>query len=265
MPLTAGLYWESHGRPAGPTLILSSGLGGSGGYWAPNLAALGERYRVIVYDHRGTGRSDRALGGVLTVEAMADDLRALMDGIGIASATVIGHALGGHIGLALALAAPERVTRLVAINAWAKLDPHTARCFDTRLALLRDSGARAYFHAQPLFLFPPQWISDHTDRLQAEEEEHLAHFPGAETIQRRIAAVRHFNIIERLGEIGTRTLVIAAEDDMLVPPSCSERLAEGLPDAQLARLASGGHACNVTRADHFNTWLIDWLDAEAEE
>jgi aminoacrylate hydrolase len=261
MPTIAGLFVEQHGPANGPPILLSSGLGGSGAYWAPNLAALRAQHRVITYDHRGTGRSDRVVTGDLTVEAMAADVVAVLDALGIARVTMIGHALGGHIGLALALAAPERLERLVVINGWAKLDPHTARCFDTRLALLRDSGPRAYLHAQPLFLYPPQWISDHHDALQAEEEVHLAHFPGAAMIQRRVAAVRRFNISGRLDEIATPTLLVAADDDMLVPPSASERLAAGIPRAQLARMATGAHACNVTRAEHFNMWLLDWLDA----
>ncbi len=257
--LAGGLYWEEHGPPGAPVLLLSSGLGGSAGYWAPNLAALAAQHRVLLYDHRGTGRSDRVIEGMLTVERMADDMRIVMAAAGAERATVIGHAAGGLAGLALALAAPERVERLVVINGWARLDPHTARCFDTRLVLLRN-GARPYLHAQPLFLYPPQWISDNHDRLQVEEEELLAHFPDAEMVQRRIAAVRHFNILGRMGEVRTPTLLIASDDDMLVPPSCSEVLAKGIPGAQLARLTSGGHACNVTRADNFNRWLLAWLD-----
>ena len=262
MGITGGIHWEEHGQPDGPAILLSSGLGGSGSYWQPNLSALGAGHRVITYDHRGTGRSDAHVPGDLTVEAMAADVIALMDAIGLESCTFIGHALGGHIGLALALSAPERLERLVVINGWAKLDPHTARCFDTRLALLKDSGPRAYLHAQPLFLFPPQWISDHHDRLQDEEEDMLAHFPGVEMIQRRVAAVRRFNIAGRLDEIRVPTLLVASDDDMLVPPSASEKLAAGIPGAQFARMAAGAHACNVTRAEHFNLWLLDWLDGE---
>ena len=262
MGIAGGIHWAEHGQPDGPAILLSSGLGGSGSYWQPNLSALGAGHRVITYDHRGTGRSDAHVPGDLTVDAMAADVDALMDAIGLQSCTFIGHALGGHIGLGLALAAPERLDRLVVINGWAKLDPHTARCFDTRLALLSDSGPRAYLHAQPLFLYPPQWISDHHDRLQDEEEDMLAHFPGAEMIQRRVAAARRFNIAGRLDEIRVPTLLVASDDDMLVPPSASEKLAAGIPGAQFARMAAGAHACNVTRAEHFNLWLLDWLDGE---
>ena len=262
MPDARGIHWESHGQPDGPVILLSSGLGGSGSYWQPNLAALAARHRVITYDHRGTGRSDRHVAGDLTVESMAAHVVALMDTIGIDRCPFLGHALGGHIGLALALAAPARLDRLVVINGWAQLDLHTARCFDTRLALLRNSGPRAYLHAQPLFLYTPKWIADHHDRLQDEEEAMLAHFPGAEMIERRVAAVRRFNIAGRLDEIRVPTLLVAADDDMLVPPSASEKLAGGIHGAEFARMASGGHACNVTRAEHFNMWLLDWLHSE---
>ena len=264
MPEADGLFWEEHGPADAPTLILSAGLGGAATFWQPNIAALAEQHRVIAYDHRGTGRSARDVPGDLTIAAMATDLSLLVHALGRPRPTLIGHAIGGMIGLAAALADPDLLGRLVVINGWARLDPHTARCFDTRLSLLRDSGVRAYLHAQPLFLYPAPWISDHHARLADEEEAAIAHFPGAEMIQRRIAAARRFDIVDRLPALSVPTLLVASDDDMLVPHGCSDAMAKGLPQAQLARMATGGHACNVTRADHFNMWLLDWLDSDAE-
>jgi aminoacrylate hydrolase len=254
----AGLYWEEHGPADGPPVILSPGLGGSAAYWTPNLAALAADHRVILYDHRGTGRSSRELAFNVSVEDMARDVLALMDGIGLASATLVGHAAGGAIGLALALAAPERLDRLVVINGWSRPDPHFLRCFETRLALLRGSGARAFIRAQPIFLYPARWISANDERLAAEEEQQLRGFQGAPNVEARIAALAEFDVDARLGEIGAPTLLIVAEDDMLVPASCSERLAERLANATLERM-TGGHACNVTEAEHFNRILRTWL------
>jgi aminoacrylate hydrolase len=259
-----GLYWEEHGPADGPALILSAGLGGSAAYWAPNLEALAADHRVILYDHRGTGRSDRELAFNVSVEDMAGDVLALMDGLGLASATLAGHAAGGVIGLALALAAPERLDRLVVINGWSRQDPHFARCFETRLALLRGSGVRAYIRAQALFLYPARWISANDARLTLEEAQQLQHFQGVPNIEARIAALTAFDVDARLAEIKTPTLLIAAEDDMLVPASCSERLAEGLADASLS-LMTGGHACNVTRPEEFNRIALAWLEGNDSE
>ncbi|HEX8526448.1 pyrimidine utilization protein D [Allosphingosinicella sp.] len=258
MPRAGGLYFESHGPADSPALILSSGLGGSADYWAPNLPALAERNRVVVYDHRGTGRSDRSLPPRLRVGDMAQDVLTVMDAAAVESASLIGHAAGGAIGLSLALLAPRRIERLVAINAWAAPDPHFARCFEARLALLKACGVGAFVRAQPIFLYPSRWSSANHARLEAEEAVLIKHFPGVESLQARVAALLAFDIEARLVEIAVPVLLIAAEDDALVPPSCSERLARGLPDATLMRM-TGGHACNIAEAESFDQILSAWL------
>jgi aminoacrylate hydrolase len=258
----AGLYYETHGDLNAPSLILSSGLGGSAGYWAPNIAALATRFHVIAYDHRGTGRSDRALPDA-SVGAMARDVLALMDALGIENADVLGHALGGHVALELSRIAPERAGRLVVINGWASLDPQTARCFDVRLTLLRSAGARAYLQAQPLFLFPATWLSEHDAAITAEQETHLAHWPGDATIEARVAAVAAFDASDWLGNLTSRVLFVCAEDDLLVPWTCSTRMAQLLgPDlAEVTRFAHGGHACNITQAERFTTAALAFLES----
>lgn len=256
----AGLAYEWHGDADAPVLVLSSGLGGAGGYWEPNLRALAEDYRVLVYDHRGTGASEGIGDRRESVEAMADDVAALLDALGVDEPVgFVGHALGGLIGLSLALRQPGRIARAIVVNGWARLSPHTARCFDVRLTLLRDSGPRAYLQAQPLFLYPPQWIADNDAALLRQEVAWLEHFPGRETMEARIHAVRSFDPGPLLGAIDIPVLALSSDDDMLVPPSCSEALAEALPKGRLASFSSGGHAVNVTRADDFNLRVLDWL------
>jgi aminoacrylate hydrolase len=255
-----GLYYEIHPGPEGAqAIILSAGLGGSGGFWAPQMAALTQRFTVVLYDHRGTGRSVRALTDPHSVDAMADDIIGVMDAAGLATAHIVGHAAGGNAGLALALRHPDRVGKLVVVNGWAAPDPHIRRCFDTRIHLLKDSGASAYLHAQPLFLFPATWISANSDRLDAEEAHHLAAFPAEAIVLARIEALLAFDIAARLGEIAAEVLVSASADDMLIPVSCSEKLAQALPNAKLDIVPWGGHGFTVTAADTFNASLLAFL------
>jgi aminoacrylate hydrolase len=259
LPNAAGLYYELHGTGDAPPLILSSGLGGSASYWAPNLAAFAEHYRVILYDHRGTGRSDRALPEAVSVDDFADDMLGLMDALGIGRAHIVGHAAGGVAGLALALKAPERLDRLVVVNGWAKADPHFLRCFEARLNLLRHSGVEAFLRAQPIFLYPANWISAHTAELDAELPHQLATFPGVAAMAKRIAALAAFDATGRLAGLGDRVLVLTAADDMLVPSDAGERLADELGWGWVEQLAWGGHACTVTRPDAFNAPVLAWL------
>ena len=260
MSAAAGLHYEFHGPKDAPTLILSSGLGGSGAYWQPNLAALSANHRVLTYDQRGTGRSDRALPETTSIEDMAAEVIALMDTLCIARAHFIGHALGGMIGIETALAS-GRIDKLVVINGWRTLSPHTRRCFEARLALLRHAGNEPFLRAQPLFLYPPDWIAANDALLEAELAHHIAGFPGAETMEKRIAAVAAYApAAERLARLG-ETLVIATRDDFLVPCAASLDLAGPIPAADVATFGWGGHACNVTDPAGFNRLVVKFLES----
>lgn len=258
MPEAAGLYYEFHGPEAAPPLILSSGLGGSAGYWAPNLPALSKHFRVLAYDQRGTGRSDRALPDTTSIEDMSGEVIALMDALDIETTHFVGHALGAMIGIETALGS-GRIDKLVAINGWRTLSHHTARCFEARLALLRGAGVEAFLRAQPLFLYPPDWIARHDADLEAELPHHLASFPGAATMEKRIAAVRAFApSTERLAQLAD-VLVIATRDDFLVPHASALDLAAPIPGADIATFGWGGHACNVTDAAGFDRLVLKFL------
>jgi len=190
---------------------------------------------------------------------MATELALLLQELNIPKCHFIGHALGGLVGLQLALDRPDLVERMVLVNAWAKTHPHTVRCFAARKSLLLDTGVAAYVAAQPLFLYPAEWLSDRQAWLVEQDAAAVAHFPPVETVLRRIDAILAFDVQARIAEIGASTLVIAARDDVLVPSTCSMELAERLPQGRLAVLAQGGHACNITDPAAFDAMVGAFL------
>lgn len=239
------MYYEIHGRDDGaPVVVLSSGLGGAAHYWTPQIPTLAQHFRVIAYDQHGTGRSGGCVPDGYSIADMAAELAELLEKLGVEQCHFVGHALGGLIGLRLALDRPALLSRLVLVNAWAKTHPHTLRCFSVRKSLLLDTGPEAYVKAQPLFLYPAAWLSNRQDWLVEQDAAGIAHFPPTETVLRRIEAVEAFEL-DPAG-VTLPTLVIATRDDMLVPCGCSVALADALPDAELVLLETGGHACNVT-------------------
>ncbi|MFN3449276.1 MAG: pyrimidine utilization protein D [Roseococcus sp.] len=247
------------GRAGGEAVLLSAGLGGLAAFWAPQLPALEPRFRVIHADHRGTGANREALPEGYSIAHMARDALDVLDAAGLARAHVLGHALGGLVALELARMAPERVGRLVLVNAWAKADPHTQRCFDIRLGILAAQGPAAYVAAQPLFLHSAEYASRNHDRILAEIAHGTAHFQGEDTLRKRIAALRAFDATQALPRIAAPTLVAAAKDDLLVPWTASQRLAEGLPNARLWLTDHGAHAFTVERPEPFNSVLAGFL------
>jgi aminoacrylate hydrolase len=256
MPLIAGLYYEEHGPANGHPLILSAGLGGLGSYWAANLPEFARHYRVIAYDHRGTGKSDRALPDRVTVDDLAADIVALLDGLEIERAHIVGHALGGLAGIAAAFM--DRVVKLVVVNGWVRLEPHTARCFEARLRILRGAGVRAYLEAQPIFLYPAAWSARNGARIDREIEAQLADFQGEAALEKRIAAARAFDVDELIEGFPIPMLAIAAEDDILVPWTATEAMSLTGTITRVL-MPRGGHACNIAEPKEFNRTVLDWL------
>lgn len=255
------MYLEVVGQlDAQQTLVLSSGLGGSAHFWQPQLAALTPHYRVVLYDQLGTGRSPAELPAGYGIADMTSELFTALDDAGIDDFHLIGHALGGHIGLTMALQQPQRLHSLVIINGWHQLSPHTQRCFSVRRQLLDRIGPAAYVEAQALFLYPPTWIHQHADVLAEEDQRLLAHFPPPDNLRRRLEAVQGFAMSDTdLAQIEAPTLLIANRDDVLVPWTCSQQLEQRLPRARLELMEEGGHASSVTQAERTNALLIEHL------
>jgi aminoacrylate hydrolase len=113
------LYYEVHGQ--GPPLVLVSGLNGVGAFWKPHLDALSRNYRVVLHDHRGTGRSSPSRIDY-SVEQMAGDLVELLDHLEIGKADIVGHSTGGAICQVLGIDHPGRVASLVLSATWTVAD-----------------------------------------------------------------------------------------------------------------------------------------------
>jgi aminoacrylate hydrolase len=246
-------------RPDAETVLLSAGLGGAAGYWTPQLAALTARYRVIAYDQAGTGRAKRELPEDHGIEAMADEVLAILDATKTDACHLVGHALGGLVGLDIARRMPKRLHSLTVVNGWAKVDDHTKRCFEARLLLLKHAGPEAYVRAQPIFLYPAMWLAMNAERARHEDAHGLAGFQGADTLRRRIGALLRFDAMADLAAMKLPVFVVASRDDVLVPATRSEELAAKIPGAELHMADWGGHGINVTEPEAFNALMLDFL------
>jgi len=245
---------------AGETLVLSAGLGGTSGYWDPQVEALSRRFRVVRYDHAGSGRSGRDVGP-RSVAEFAADLEAVILASGAERAHVLGHAVGGMTGLQLAMDRPGRVASLVIANGWGAPDPHVTRCFSVRRNLLNACGVAAYVEAQPLFLYPAAWAQAHEASLRAAARHQPVHMPSPADLLSRIAAFEAFAPADAaLAGVDVPVLCLSTRDDMLVPWTASEALARRLPRAGFLCLPSGGHASSQTEPEAFMAALSGFHD-----
>ena len=255
----SGLHYSVEGPADAPAVVLSAGLGGAAAYWRPQFPVLEGRFRLVKFDQRGTGANRQDLPTPYAIADMAEDVLQVLDAAGIDRAHILGHALGGLVALEMARRAPSRLISMVLVNAWARATRHSGHCFDVRLGILSAEGPAAYVRAQPLFLHSAAYMDAHFDQVQAEIAHGIAHFQGAENLRARISALRAFDATAELVGIQTPALVVAAQDDLLVPWTASAELAAALPKSRLELLPHGAHACNVEQPERFNALLEEWL------
>jgi len=242
----------------GPPLYLVTGLGGSRHYWENLVPALSRDFTVITHDHMCTGDS-RGHRVNHTVEALTDDVIALMDHLDIACANVLGHSTGAAVGQILALDHPQRVLKLVLYAGWAGPDPFFKLSFEVRKALLQGSGIASYQRASAIFLYPPSWISADAARLEALIARLLATSATETVLAARIDMIVAFDRRSRLRDIAAPTLVLCAKDDALTPLYLSEELTANIPQATLAAPPWGGHAVSQTCPDDFLQETLGFL------
>jgi pimeloyl-ACP methyl ester carboxylesterase len=224
----------------GPPLILIHGLAGSGRWWSKNIAAFSRHFRVYVVDLVGFGHSHsgRYEQGFSLGDA-ADVLIRFMDRVAIRRSSVVGHSMGGHIALVLAADTPDRIDRLVLVDAAA-------------LPLGRGRPGHLMTLLVALFRFPLGFLPVLAiDSWRA----------GVKTIWHAAREVLEADIRPKLGQVTSPTLVIWGERDTIVPVRLGHQLAERLPNASLLIIPGAGHNPMWERAHLFNQTVLGFLGA----
>ncbi len=254
------IYTEIHGE--GEDLLLVPGLGGRAQFWAAQTKPLSKQFRVILHDHRGTGRSTRS-NIVYGAKQMAEDLLRVMDGLNVSAAHLVGHSTGGAIGQHIALKYPERLKKLVLSASWCGPDPLFVQLFETRRQVLISCGPSAYLFMGTVLATPSWYLQSRFTSAQDFLEGRLKDFPGLEIELSRMSAVMSHDLRSHVHAIQAPTLVIGAEDDQITPPGFSDELARRIPGAKLVKLPKGGHFCPMTVADDYNSHILNFLSAKS--
>ncbi|WP_213881159.1 alpha/beta fold hydrolase [Pseudomonas sp. dw_358] len=260
--ITNGIQTHYEMQGSGPALVFASGLGGTGAYWKPQIEAFANDYTVVTYDQRGAGSSEHP-AGPYSIGELADDLKALIESLGLVRPLLIGHSTGGAIGQVLAAREPELLSGMIQYASWAFSDAHFQWCFRMRRALLAGTSLEEYVHGSALFLYPPEYVQTHAETLSPALLASVARFPARETVLARIDAITAHDARALLAQIRIPTLVVCAEDDILTPPYQSRLLAEGIADAELRIVAKGGHSFSETQTHMFNAIARDFFAAHA--
>jgi 3-oxoadipate enol-lactonase len=238
------LAYELRGPVDGPLIALIQGLGLAGRMWLDlphGLTRMG--YRVVIPDNRGTGASD-APWPPYAITTMADDAAAVLEDVGRGPALVVGISMGGMLAQQLYLRHPQRVRALVLAAStcglpYGKLPSmrFVKVVLDSILcdpATCMDEMHRMLVHERTLTRNP---------RLFRRWDREMARCPvGWRGMTGQMAAASAHSTGALLPQIRCPTVVVAGEDDQVIPPENSRILAKHIPDAELVMLPQAGHA-----------------------
>jgi pimeloyl-ACP methyl ester carboxylesterase len=254
------LYYELHGD-GDETLVLNNGVIASTATWAYQLPALTPHYRVLLYDMRGQGKSQKWRAGdpAYTWETHADDLAALLDALNIPNAHIGGISYGGELTMVFALRHAARCKKLIIADAVSHVEPQLRAVVES-WAMIAALGNHDLF-------YKTTWYWNFSEAFFAEKYDFLisrldaARALDLPSVVQLCQCFLTMNITARLGDIHLPACVLVGEKDYLKPMHYSQTIADGIPNAQLHILPGAGHASFWECAGEFNRIALEFLAA----
>lgn len=254
---------DSHGCPIdvevtgpgdAPVLMLSSSLGTTKHMWDPQMEAFAGRYRVVRYDRRGHGHSG-VPKGPYTMELLARDAIAVMDGLGLKKVNWVGLSMGGMEGMWLGANAPDRIEKLILSNTSTYYPDKTP--WHTRIDTVTKAGSVAAIADTVI----NAWLTQNFQKNNPTETARMKEMMIATPVEGYLgccAAVRDMDHREIIKAITAPTLIIAGSKDMATNVEAAEFIRDRIKGAKLA-IVDAAHISNVEQPEAYAKEVIGFL------
>jgi 3-oxoadipate enol-lactonase len=266
MPFASVNDIDIHYRLAGEggqTIVCVNGLADDLETWAfqeEELTRAG--YRLLLFDNRGVGRSSKP-AGPYSSRMMAGDTKALVDHLGISGFHLLGVSMGGMIAQEYALAYGGDLASLTLACTYAAPGPFCSRMFAMWADAAPVLGIPFVMRDVTLWAFTVDFFSRRPDEA-AEFETAMRYIDQPlPAYLAQLAVIQHHDTTSRLAEITTPTLVLAGEQDILIPVSLSRELHHGIPGSQW-QTVKGGHACLWEHPASFNQAVLGFVKGRGD-
>lgn len=251
--------WIEAAGAAAPVMCFAHCLGGDRAIWRKQVAHWQPRYRLLPYDIRGQGHSG-VTPAPYSMRGLAADALALLDAQRVEKTIFLGVSMGGMVALQSALLAPERVSALVLADTAGGFGPEAKGAWADRIASVARDGV-----APLAEMMMGRWFTEDFRRRSAVEVAEVSAALARTPVEGYLgacAAIRDFDLRERLGSIACPTLVLCGENDPSTPLPLSQELAAAIPGARLVVFPGANHLPNFEMPDRFNA-AVDAFLAEA--
>lgn len=260
-------HYTDWGDATAPPLVLLHGVTGHARTWDDEAGALATRYRVLALDQRGHGDSDPAPDGDYTVTAMASDLTAFADALGLAHVAIVGLSMGGRVAIAFAGQAPRRVSRLVTVD----IGPDIAEAGRLRVGALMAQAPEVFSSLERAIAFQRVTNPRYTEAMLRHRVQH-----GTRPVPGGVAWKydRALREAARSGKwrdpidlwplwraIACPILLVRGAESDVLSVETARRMLDDNPRARLAEVAGAGHTVPGDQPAVFQALLREFLSA----
>ncbi len=240
--------------------MLIAGLASDSQSWQPIVEELSRHYLVILPDNRGAGRTTPQ-DVETSIQHIANDCVALLGHLGLPSATLLGHSMGGFVALECAIRYPERVSGLILAGTSAFSSARNNLLFRDWVSYLKSGlDSELWFRNLFYWLFSKRFFEDTkalTDAVRLAVE-----YPYPQSVialEKQVNAIMEFNCQEHLSKIEAKTLIICGKEDLLFPPEDSIKVLQAIPRARAALIENAPHAIHVEYPQAFTDRILHFL------
>lgn len=252
------IHYEVTGKSGATPVLMIQGLGASKNAWNLQRIAMATRFRIISFDNRGAGRSDKP-AEPFTLEQMADDAIAVLDAAGIDTAHVVGASMGGVISQIVAVKFPHRVRSLTLVCTACRNHPWRQELLQTWAKTAADKGMIEVGKVAAQWVMSPRSFRRLVPAFTWMGP--LAALRPRHSFVSQIDAILNTreDLVDQLSTITAPTMVIVGNQDILTPRGDSEEIAERIPNAELVIIAGAAHGLMMEHSSTFNRILIEFL------
>ena len=243
---------------SGPALVLLHGFPFDRSIWGSQAEALGGEFRVVAPDLRGMGETTSGVGD-LTIEAMAEDVAALLDELGLGRVVVGGLSMGGYVAFEFLRKFPGRVRALVLADTRPQADTEEGRrAREENAQRALKEGMTPVVESMLPKLLAPATLGRGGGVVESVRASMLGTSPeGAAAALRAMAGRR--DQTDLLPSVSVPTLILVGAEDAITPPADAEAMRAKIAGSRLTVLDGAGHLSNVERPEEFNRALLEFL------
>lgn len=265
----AKFYYQDHG--SGFPVVFTHGLGGDHSMWMMQIPAFKNKYRVVVWDCRGHGRSEVSETGY-SIDGFVEDLYALIRHLGIDKAHFVGLSMGGWITWSFALKYPEICkTITLSDSAGFNIDENSdqvtekRKMFEASAAISEKYGRERLADMTIALMFAKEFIETRPEIVNLVKER-IKSDPGigyARTIRGMFIEYWESSpesVKQRLGTIKIPTLVLVGDKDQLTPVPTQQGLHEAIPGSGFEIIPGAGHVPSIEKPELWNKLVMKFLE-----